>query len=160
VRSQYLPEHGLLLATNLRQWRLVGRSGTVRESFDLTPDEAAFWRLVHGRRPDGLRKRFKDFLERCLLTQAPLVKPETVAFFLASYARDALTRLEEHADLAALGALREAMEDALGIAFDSRDSEHLFRSTLVQTLFYGVFSAWVVQARQGKGASFVWQAAE
>jgi hypothetical protein len=45
------------------------------------------------------------------------------------------------------------MEKALGVAFDSKDGEHLFRSTLVQTLFYGVFSPWVALSRTG-GAHF------
>jgi Type ISP C-terminal specificity domain/N-6 DNA Methylase len=32
--------------------------------------------------------------------------------------------------------------------FDAQKGEHFFRSTLVQTLFYGVFSSWVLWARQ------------
>ena len=36
-----------------------------------------------------------------------------------------------------------ALEEALGLKFDSEKGEHFFRSTLVQTLFYGLFSAWV-----------------
>ena len=36
-----------------------------------------------------------------------------------------------------------APEDALGMKFTDEKGEHFFRSTLVQTLFYGVFSAWV-----------------
>jgi hypothetical protein len=51
------------------------------------------------------------------------------------------------------------MEDALGIRFDARDGERLFRSTLVQTLFYGLFSAWVVHARAGK-QNFDWRVSQ
>ncbi len=127
--------------------------GTVAESFDLAADEEGFWALARGTRPEPLRIRFADFLQRCLLTRAPLSKPADVAFFLASYARDALARLSERAGLPALAALREGMQRALGVSFDAKDGEHLFRSTLVQTLFYGVFSAWVVQVRSGTGAS-------
>jgi hypothetical protein len=47
-----------------------------------------------------------------------------------------------------LAALKESLESALGVTFDSRDGEHFFRSTLVQTLFYGVFAAWVLRHRQ------------
>ena len=36
-----------------------------------------------------------------------------------------------------------ALEEALGMKFTDEKGEHFFRSTLVQTLFYGVFSAWV-----------------
>ncbi len=133
--------------------------GAVVESFDLAADEAGFWALARGTRPNALRIRFADFLQRCLLTRAPLAKPADVAFFLASYARDALARLSERAGLPALAALREGMQQALGISFDAKDGEHLFRSTLVQTLFYGVFSAWVVQVRSGNGR-FDWRAAQ
>ena len=152
VREQYLPKYGLVLATNLWQFRLVATGGVVVESFDLAADEAGFWALADRSRPNTLRDRFADFLQRCLLTRAPLAWPSDVAFFLASYAREALARLAERAQLPALAGLRKAMEDALGIRFDERDGERLFRSTLVQTLFYGVFSAWVAHARAGRQA--------
>ncbi len=70
-----------------------------------------------------------------------------MAWFLASYARDARARIEE-SDLPALGVVREALEEALGIQFEGERGEHFFRSTLVQTLFYGVFSAWVLWSRE------------
>ena len=43
--------------------------------------------------------------------------------------------------------MREALEEALGIRFEGERGLHFFRSTLVQTLFYGIFSAWVLWAR-------------
>ena len=73
-----------------------------------------------------------------------------MAFFLASYARDALTRVEEQASLPAFAELRTALQEALGLTFDGHKGEHLFRSTLIQTLFYGLFSAWVELAREGR----------
>ncbi len=39
------------------------------------------------------------------------------------------------------------MEEALGLSFQGEQGNHFFRSTLVQTLFYGVFSAWVLWSR-------------
>lgn len=156
VREKYLPAYGLVLATNLRQFRLLAAEGLL-ESFDLGDDEAGFWSLVNGARPEPLATRFADFLERCLLARAPLTRPADVAFFLASYARDALARLAERADLPALANLRNGMEQALGLHFDAREGEHLFRSTLVQTLFYGLFSAWIVEAKEGRGGPFNWR---
>ncbi len=41
----------------------------------------------------------------------------------------------------ALDTLRTALEQALGIGFQGGRGEHFFRSTLIQTLFYGMFSA-------------------
>ena len=43
--------------------------------------------------------------------------------------------------------MREALEEALGIRFEGERGRRFFRSTLVQTLFYGIFSAWVLWAR-------------
>jgi hypothetical protein len=83
ITEKYLPAYQLLLATNLWQWRLVTSHGVV-EMFDIGNDEKALWKLVDGARPDTVRTRFKDFLERCLLTAAPLTKPSDLAFFLAS----------------------------------------------------------------------------
>jgi hypothetical protein len=83
-----------------------------------------------------------------MLQTAPLAAPKDVAWFLASYARDAKARIEGVA-LPALDTLRAALEEALGLKFegtkaDPEKGEHFFRSTLVQTIFYGVFSAWVL----------------
>jgi len=159
IKEKYLPSYGLLLATNLWQFRLVGSTGAILETFDLAEDEVGFWKLASGSRPDTLRERFDAFLSRCLLTKAPLRRPSDVAFFLASYAREALGRLSERAKLPGLAGLRKGMEDALGIRFDARDGERLFRSTMVQTLFYGLFSAWVVHARAGK-QNFDWRVSQ
>ena len=71
-----------------------------------------------------------------------------MAWLLASYARDGLARVERAGDAAALTALREALEGSLGVRFEGDRGAAFFRSTLVQTLFYGVFSAWVLWARQ------------
>jgi hypothetical protein len=83
-----------------------------------------------------------------MLQAASLASPKEVAWFLASYARDAKARIEGVA-LSALETLRADLEEALGLKFegtkaDPDKGEHFFRSTLVQTIFYGVFSAWVL----------------
>ncbi len=160
---RYLTEYGLVLVTNYRDFVLLGLDAAgkaeARERFSFgCPDPASFFALARGtRRPDGLAARFAEFLERVLLHQAPLARPEDVAFFLASYARDALSRVDEQASLPAFADLRKALQQALGLTFEGTKGEHLFRSTLVQALFYGVFSAWVEVAREG--GNFEWRAA-
>jgi hypothetical protein len=67
---------------------------------------------------------------------------------MASYARDALRRVEKRSDVSALRAIRGALEEALAIKFQDKEGEHFFRSTLIQTLFYGTFSAWVLWTRE------------
>ena len=161
--ARYLGSYGLVLVTNFREFVLLGRDGAgrrdVRERFDFgcATAEAFFALAARPGRSRALATRFAEFLERVLLHQAPLARPEDVAFFLASYARDALARIEAHANLPAFGALRQALQESLGLTFDDTQGEHLFRSTLVQTLFYGLFSAWVEVARAG--GRFDWRAA-
>ena len=82
---------------------------------------------------------------------------------MASYAREALRRVEKKSDVPALSAIRSALEEALAIEFEDKKGEHFFRSTLVQTLFYGVFSAWVLWTRDhppsDRKARFDWRTA-
>ena len=161
---RYLAAYGLVLVSNYRDFVLLGRDASGkperRESFSFgCPTADAFFALARtARRPAGESARFAEFLERVLLHQAPLARPEDVAFFLASYARDALARVDEHASLPAFAELRNALQEALGLQFEGPKGEHLFRSTLVQTLFYGLFSAWVEVAQAGQTA-FEWRAA-
>jgi hypothetical protein len=60
----------------------------------------------------------------------------------------------EAVETADLAAPRTALEQGLGLRFEGPKGEHFFRSTLGQTLIYGVFSARVLwqrdPARSGK----------
>lgn len=170
--SRYWDKYRQVLVTNYRDFVLVGQdqaSGRplVLETFRLARSEKEFWAAAaqpaatvaaHG-------DRFLDYLRRVMLHAAPLADPEAVAWFLASYARDAKDRLGT-ADLPALDTIRKALEQALGINFhgtarDPLHGERFFRSTLVQTLFYGAFSAWVLWHRKGPrpGEAFSWETA-
>ena len=146
----YVRHYGQVLVTNYRSFLLLQRGdhgNPVRlESFQLAPDEKSFWIVAAQPRKAAaeLGERFVEYLKRVMLHNAPLNNPKDVAFFLASYARDARARVENAGDLPALNAVRTALEEALGMKFEAEKGEHFFRSTLVQTLFYGVFSAWVL----------------
>ena len=141
---EYVRHYGLVLVTNYRSFLLLKRgdnSKPVRlESFQLAPDEKSFWAVAAQPRKaaNELGERFVEYLKRVLLHAAPLNNPKDVAFFLASYARDARSRVEAARDLPQLAAVRTALEEALGMKFEAEKGEHFFRSTLVQTLFYGV----------------------
>ena len=163
----YLQHYGQVLVTNYRDFLLLKRgdgSAVLRlESFQLAENEAAFWSAAaHPRKTaDALGERFTEYLKRVLLHAAPLNNPRDVAFFLASYARDAHVRVEQAGDLPALTAIRTALEEALGMKFEAEKGEHFFRSTLVQTIFYGVFSAWVLWHKENPARrdAFDWKAA-
>jgi len=141
--TKYFDRYGLVLLTNYRDFRLIGADGTgkpiQREFFSLAADEPTFWAAAAHQTTTvkSIAIHLVEFLQRVLMNAAPLTKPEDVAWFLASYARDALVTLEAH-DATALAPLREALETALGIKFEGDKGEHFFRSTLVQTLFYGL----------------------
>ena len=75
-----------------------------------------------------------------MMSAAPIAQPADVAWFLASYARDALAQIEEKKS-DALTPLRKSLEEALGISFKGEKGEHFFSSTLVQTfVLWSVFS--------------------
>ena len=105
-----------------------------------------------------------EYLCRALSHRAALTEPKDLAWLLASYARDALARVEAAGDDSSLQAVRSALEEALGVRFEGDKGARFFHSTLVQTLFYGVFSAWVLWARAGAEsgdgtANFDWRTA-
>ncbi|MBN1459040.1 MAG: N-6 DNA methylase [Armatimonadetes bacterium] len=145
----YLDAYRQVLVTTLREFLLLdfderGRPAAL-EHYVLAPTEAEFWALTnHPRRTEREHgDRFLEFLKRVLLSRATLASPQDLAWFLASYAREARL-LVESAELAALDAVRKSLEEALGIKFEGAKGEHFFRSTLVQTLFYGLFASWVL----------------
>ena len=162
--TRYLSEYGQVLVTNYRSFVLLeerNQSCSQLEGFALTTSESEFWgaetRSLVQKRGD----RFLGYLRRVFLHTAPLTSPRDVAWFLASYAREARYRLST-ADLEDLGIFRHALEDALDIHFEGREGDDFFRSTLVQTLFYGVFSAWVLWHRErhpdsSTGQQFDWR---
>lgn len=156
--GRYYKRYGMVLVTNFRAFALVGTGLTgqprILETFTLAESESDFWTLTaHPRKAaTELGERMFEYLRRVMLLNTPLSSPQDVASILASYAHDARLRIEQ-AELPALASLRQALEDALGLHFVGDKGEHFFRSTLVQTLFYGVFSAWVIWARRRRAES-------
>ncbi|OQC12029.1 MAG: N-6 DNA Methylase [Lentisphaerae bacterium ADurb.Bin082] len=151
--SRYWEHYRVVLVTNFRAFILIGTNPSgkpcILEKFSLADSEDEFWHLASHPRKGASEhgERMFEYLKRVLLCNAPLCKPEDVAAILASYAHDARLRIQK-AELPALKSVRDALEEALGLHFVGERGEHFFRSTLIQTLFYGVFSAWVFWARK------------
>ena len=143
-----------VLVTNVRDFVLVGEDAGGRpvrlESFRLADSASQFdAKLEHPRAfANEVGSGLGEYLTRVLSHAASLAEPRDVAWLLASYARDGLARVEQAGDAAPLATLRQALEGSLGVKFEGDRGAAFFRSTLVQTLFYGVFSAWVLWARQ------------
>ena len=133
---------------------LVGENDAGRpeklETFRLAESAGEFWRNVE--KPRAFARTagagLVEYLARVLSHRSALAEPKDLAWLLASYARDGLARVEAAGDAPALNAVRSALEEALGVRFEGEKGSRFFHSTLVQTLFYGVFSAWVLWARQ------------
>lgn len=162
----YLERYGKVLVTTMREWALVvvdsnGHAKRV-ESYEISPNEAAFWAAAANAKhfADSREDDFTGFLRRVMEHDAPLTSPRDLAWTLAAHARTALRRIENR-DIGALDQLRKALSDSLGLTFHDEEGEHFFRSTLVQTLFYGVFSAWVLWHRSDPGPTerFQWRQA-
>ncbi len=151
--SRYRDRYRLVLVTNLRDFVLVGEDaagGAANlETLRLADGTEDFWHKLEKPRAFALRTAagLGEYLARALSHRAALSEPKDLAWLLASYARDGLARVETAGDAPQLEAVRGALEEALGVRFEGDRGARFFHSTLVQTLFYGVFSAWVLWAR-------------
>ena len=152
--SRYWERYRLVLVTNTRDFVLLGEDVQGRpaklETFRLAGSLADFESKLQQPRTFAreVGATLGEYLGRALSHRAALTEPRDLAWLLASYARDGLARVEAAGDAASLNAVRSALEEALGVKFEGEQGTAFFRSTLVQTLFYGVFSAWVLWARQ------------
>ncbi len=151
--SRYWGRYRLVLGTNLRDFVLVGADGSggaaKLETLRLAADADEFWSRVETPRAFAreVGAGLGEYLARTLSHRAALAEPKDLAWLFASYARDGLARVEAAGNVPSLLAVRLAMEEALGIHFEGEGGSRFFRSTLIQTLFYGVFSAWVLWSR-------------
>ena len=151
--SRYWGRYRLVLVTNTRDFVLVGEDAAGRptklETFRLAADADTFVRRLETPRAFAreVGAGLGEYLTRALSHRAALAEPKDLAWLLASYARDGLARVEAAGESPPLAAVRAALEDALGVRFKGERGARFFHSTLVQTLFYGVFSAWVLWSR-------------
>ena len=165
--SRYWNRYGLVLVTNTRDFVLLGEdaegSPVKLETFRLVDTSEEFESRLQ--KPHAFASEvgsgLGEYLCRALSHSARLVEPRDLAWLLASYARDGLARVEAAGDASSLQTVRSALEEALGVRFEGDLGAAFFRSTLVQTLFYGVFSAWVLWARRTPSptGSFNWHEA-
>ena len=152
--ARYRSRYRLVLVTNLREFALAGVDAdggeATLERFRLADSETEFFRRLE--KPRAFAREtgagLGEYLRRVLSHRAALTEPRDLAWLLASYARDGLARVDAAGDSPSLGAVRSALEEALGVRFKGEKGARFFHSTLVQTLFYGLFSAWVLWARQ------------
>ena len=165
--SDYWDLYRLVLVTNTRDFVLLGEDKSGQpvklETLRLADSKEDFAQRLATPRVFAreVGPRLCEFLFRAISHQSSITEPSDLAWLIASYAREALARVENADSSASLDPLKQALEETLGVQFQGESGTAFFRTTLVQTLFYGVFSAWVLWARKTPADSehFDWRTA-
>ncbi len=129
--SRYQERYRLVLVTNSCDFVLVGKDTSGRptklETLRLADSPEAFDRLLERPRAFAheMGQSLGEYLRRALSHRTTLIEPKDLAWLLASYARDALARVEAAGDAPSLLAVRTALEQALGVRFQGGSGEAL-----------------------------------
>ena len=163
---RYLQQYGLVLITNLREFRLLQLTpaDTVQtlERYTLgSHTSCTLVRSAHILRPPRRSPTRLSRASHALSRPARPAQRRRLAPRLLRPRSPRPRRRSSHS--AASDAVKLALQESLGIQFEGEKGEHFFRSTLVQTLFYGIFSAWILWRRSPEGrapdARFDWRIA-
>jgi len=165
--GRYLAQTGAVLVCNVRGFGLVtAKQGTSRQkavaatdrileyTVELWPSTAA---LVGGHKySPATVGELEDLIEAAVTRYAAIAEPESLAKVLARQARRAKQDLPTQFSQAVAG-LAEDFGKALGVTFEGPEGEEFFRSSLIQTVFYGLFAGWTLWVRSGRKKTFVWE---
>ena len=168
--GRYLAQTGVVVISNVRSFGLLtaqpgaSRKNAIPPSQRRLEQTAELWASSAslGRGDQLLSSgpaEVADLIEVAVTRYAPIAEPESLARILARQARRAKLQLPSKFT-EAVQTLREDFGAALGIAFDGDDGEEFFRSSLIQTVYYAVFAAWLLWLHQGgqsKQGSFNWE---
>jgi hypothetical protein len=165
--GRYLSQIGVVIITNIRSFGLLAcrpsykrlRGTPVPPSERIILESAELWtseEALSTRRPisvDGLNK-LTDLIEQAVTEFAPIAEPASLAKILALQARRAKEDLPNQFD--AVAGLLEDYREALGLRFEEAAGFDFFRSSLVQTAFYALFTGWTLWHRANDGTVFEW----
>lgn len=165
--GRYLVHTRVVIICNIRDFGIVTVDPQFQGRGAIPPDRRRFelsvslWpsaeALAHGVpvNPDAL-DALSDLVETAITRYAPIAEPETLARVLARQARRAKAGLPERFS-SAVSTLAEDFGAALGITFEGEEGEEFFRSSLVQTVFYGLFAGWMLWSRTRDPRLFNWR---
>jgi hypothetical protein len=168
--GRYLSRTGVMLLCNIRAVGLLAcKPGYARQlNIPVPPDKRDLLETVNlWPSEDALRKgrpidkdaeaELADLLERAVTEFAPIADPASLARILARQARRAKADLPEHFD--SVSGLLDDYRVALGLSFDleTEKGAEFFRSSLVQTAYYGLFAGWTLWHRAQDGTAFRWE---
>jgi len=166
--GRYLSRTGVVLVTNVRAVGLLAcKPGYQRQpNVPVPPEQRALlqevelWPSVEalekGRPvPTDAIHELGELLERAVTEFAPIADPESLARILARQARRAKADLPDRFE--AVRTLLEDYQTALGLSFTTAEGEEFFRSSLIQTAYYGLFAGWTLWHRANDGTDFEWE---
>jgi hypothetical protein len=132
----------------------LARRCRLRDTVDLWPSAEA---LGKGKPiSKEAEEALAELLERAVTEFAPIADPASLARILARQARKAKAGLPEHFD--SVKGLLDDYRTALGLTFDleTENGAEFFRSSLIQTAYYGLFAGWTLWHRANDGTVFQW----
>ncbi len=165
--GRYLAQTGVVLISNVRGFGLLTvKLGSLRgisvppsdrvleHVVELWPSTSA---MVQGRRIQAnVIEELYLLVETAVTRYAPIAEPESLAKILARQAKRAKAQLPAQFTQAVKG-LADDFGKALGVTFEGEEGEEFFRSSLIQTVFYGLFAGWTLWLRSGSRESFRWE---
>ena len=160
--GRYLAQTGVVLLCNVRGFGLlVCDPAYVRDGVTPVPPgkrvlqkTVDLWSAVSGGSKPKVDSEaialLVDIVTRAVTDLARIGAPADLAKILARQARDAKDALPD--DLKPLKPLLDDYRQALGLAFDVEDEKgaRFFRSSLVQSVFYALFAAWILWDKQAE----------
>jgi hypothetical protein len=160
--GRYLSQTGVVLLCNVRGIGLLSCSPSfARQQGNPVPPKKRvlektvdLWSAVSG---SGAKQKVDvaavedliSIVTRAVTDLARIGSPADLAKILARQARDAKAAMPE--DLKPVKPLLEDYRQALGLAFEIDDEKgaRFFRSSLVQSIFYALFAAWILWDKEG-----------
>ena len=163
--GRYLAQTGVVIVCNVRGFGLlVCEPGYLRDGVTpVPPDKRVLEKTVDlwsaasgGAKPkvdSSAATALVDIITRAVTDLARVSAPSDLARILARQARDAKEALPE--DLKPLKPLLDDYRQALGLAFDIDDEKgaRFFRSSLVQSVVYALFAAWILWDKEAEEAA-------
>lgn len=165
--GRYLDRSRVVLLGNVRGFALVTirsehhgpgpvppAARQLEQVVELWPSGSA---LREGRAPlDGSQEALLELLETAVTRYASIAEPESLARILARQARRAKAGLPSRFSEAVSGLLDDFAK-TLGVHFrETAEGEEFFRSSLIQTAFYGLFAGWTLWRHSGTDKPFRW----
>ena len=165
--GRYLAQTGVVLISNVRGFGLLTICRGSLRGIMVPPVDRVLEHVVElwsstsamqqGRRiPANAIEELYLLVETAVTRYAPIAEPESLAKILARQAKRAKAQLPAQFTQAVKG-LADDFGKALGVTFEGEEGEEFFRSSLIQTVFYGLFAGWTLWLRSGSQDPFRWE---